>query len=107
MNITNNTDKLLYKISNNFLSCKSSINNFITNSNEISKLYKTTNVTPSNKIKKINKENLYSSIFQSTKATENITPFDYDREVKRNKTKIDFNFLYQIGSGGFGRVWKV
>jgi hypothetical protein len=95
----------LFKITGNLLSPKTNANNFTTTSNEFAKIIKSTNATPINKSKKSNKENLYNSIFQSTKTSENITPFDYDREIK--KTKLDFSFLFQIGSGGFGRVWKV
>jgi serum/glucocorticoid-regulated kinase 2 len=33
--------------------------------------------------------------------------FDYDREINEIKYRSDYQFLFQIGSGGFGRVWKV
>jgi len=28
-------------------------------------------------------------------------------EQKRKLTRNSYNFIYQIGSGGFGSVWKV
>jgi serine/threonine protein kinase len=30
-----------------------------------------------------------------------------DLESVRVKGREDYRFIYQIGSGGFGRVWKV
>jgi serine/threonine protein kinase len=37
-----------------------------------------------------------------------MTPsFDCDRSTPELKSRSDFQFLFQIGSGGFGRVWKV
>lgn len=36
-----------------------------------------------------------------------MTPFDYEQELSQSKSRNDFWFLFQIGSGGFGRVWKV
>ena len=72
-----------------------------------SKASKSATITPSNKSRKPSKENLYSSVFYSKKTSETITPFDCELDVEEARTRNDFKYLYQIGSGGFGRVWKV
>jgi serum/glucocorticoid-regulated kinase 2 len=56
---------------------------------------------------RLSKENVYQPAFSSKKTSETMTPFDYDGHHLGIKCRGDFRFLFQIGSGGFGRVWKV
>ena len=74
---------------------------------QTAKVPKSSNITPSNKSRKASKENLFQSVFYSKKSSEVSTPFHNDYEDSLIKSRCNFRFLHQIGSGGFGRVWKV
>lgn len=63
--------------------------------------------TPSAKSRKVSKENMFHTAFCSKKSSEVATPFEYEQEDIESKARSNFRFLHQIGSGGFGRVWKV
>ena len=63
--------------------------------------------TPSAKSRKTSKENLFHTAFCSKKTSEVATPFECEPEDMESRARSNFRFLHQIGSGGFGRVWKV
>jgi hypothetical protein len=73
-----------------------------------SKAYKMAVVTPKPKPnKKSLKENSYQSAFVSNNSYTT-TPYEFEQQIKiKEKSRNDYKFLYQVGSGGFGRVWKV
>lgn len=58
-------------------------------------------------IKKSVKENAYQTAFVSNNNSYISTPFECEPLELRERTRNDYKFLYQVGSGGFGRVWKV
>ena len=63
-------------------------------------------VSPKNSVKKFkNKENIYQSVFNTTKISPVSTPLEF--EPVKMKSREDYRFVYQVGSGGFGQVWKV
>ena len=37
----------------------------------------------------------------------NATAVNISNTNTKGKSRLDYTFIYQIGSGGFGRVWKV
>lgn len=37
----------------------------------------------------------------------NATAVNISNTSIKGKSRLDYTFIYQIGSGGFGRVWKV
>jgi hypothetical protein len=77
-------------------------------SNEAVKTLKFGTTTPKPKpIKKAVKENGYHTAFISNNNSYISTPFECETVEVREKSRNDFKFLYQVGSGGFGRVWKV
>jgi hypothetical protein len=45
--------------------------------------------------------------FASNQHSYQSTPFQYEEMEPKLKCRNDFKFLYQVGAGGFGRVWKV
>lgn len=74
---------------------------------QLTKTTKSSNITPSTKSRKQSKENIYTTVFTSNKSSTSITPFEHFEEKNKLKSRNDYRFLYQVGSGGFGRVWKV
>lgn len=76
--------------------------------NEVSKPYKTGTVTPKTKpMKKSLKQNGYQTVIISNNNSYISTPFECETIELKDKSRNDYKFLYQVGSGGFGRVWKV
>jgi serum/glucocorticoid-regulated kinase 2 len=45
--------------------------------------------------------------FVSNQHSSLSTPFQCEELEVKSKCRNDFKFLYQVGAGGFGRVWKV
>lgn len=77
-------------------------------SNDLFKNYKMAVATPKPKpVKKSVKENGYYTGFVSGNNSYVSTPFDCETIQVKQKNRNDYKFLYQVGSGGFGRVWKV
>ena len=63
-------------------------------------------MSPKNNLKKVkNKQNFYQTVFNSQKTSPISTPIEF--EPRKNYGKEDYRFIYQVGSGGFGKVWKV
>jgi hypothetical protein len=52
------------------------------------------------------RENFYVTLFRSEKNSPVSTPLMME-EPKKKANRNSYNFIYQIGSGGFGSVWKV
>jgi hypothetical protein len=81
---------------------------FFNGKQDASKVYKTATATPKSKPqKKSLKENGCHTAFNSINHSATSTPFDCEPQEHKEKTRSDYKFLYQVGSGGFGRVWKV
>ena len=53
------------------------------------------------------KENAYRTTGVSHCPSYMATPVDVEANYSRQSTRFDYKFVYQVGSGGFGRVWKV
>ena len=100
--LASHTDKILLKLTGGY-----NVKPNIYGITQVNKTPKSATATPSSKIRKPNKENFYNSVFHSKKTSETTTPFDYEQDIVVSKSRNDFWFLFQIGSGGFGRVWKV
>ena len=98
------SDKNILKFTTAIVSPKPTLNQKIS---QLTKVTKSTNITPSSKSRKQSKENIYQSPFYSSKSSAIVTPFQFVEEAKKVKSRNDYRFLYQVGSGGFGRVWKV
>lgn len=76
--------------------------------NETIKNLKLATATPKPKpIKKSVKENGYQTVVISNNNSYISTPFDIEPPEYKELSRNDYKFLYQVGSGGFGRVWKV
>jgi serine/threonine protein kinase len=56
------------------------------------------------------KENIPRTTFISKNSTPVGTPLQFQKTiewVERKMNKNDYKYIHQIGSGGFGSVWKV
>jgi len=77
------------------------------NSDTIKNL-KLATATPKPKpLKKSVKENGYQTVVISNNNSYISTPFESEPPELKEHSRNDYKFLYQVGSGGFGRVWKV
>lgn len=74
--------------------------------NSASKGVRSSLISPQNSLKKIkNKENFYQTVFNTQKVSPVSTPLEM--ELRKKRTREDYRFIHQVGSGGFGHVWKV
>lgn len=53
------------------------------------------------------KDNGTHSAFISNNTSYSSTPFNFEIAEVKERSRNDYKLLYQVGSGGFGRVWKV
>jgi hypothetical protein len=54
-----------------------------------------------------NVQNIHHSSQPSMQHAINYGNTQHPQHTVQTKTRNDFKFLYQVGSGGFGQVWKV
>lgn len=108
MKVNEKNDKINLKFALNMFVPKSTNILISPKGHESGKMLKMTVTTPKPKcLKKSVKENAYHSTFVSNNNSYVSTPFEYEIVDNKQKSRNDYKFLYQVGSGGFGRVWKV
>ncbi len=82
-----------------------------------SKKIKSSINTPKSSKKKVKENNFFNGTISLKTKSPTSTPFVLEKAQTHTIKKVtadvqkpqraDYKFLYQIGSGGFGRVWKV
>jgi len=81
------------------------------NSDEKSRLEHKIHSSVTTPHKKKTQENIrhnYETVFNSPSRTGTSTPQEWKcLKTVRKRKRTDYKFIHQIGSGGFGRVWKV
>ena len=106
-------DRNVVKLNSNVYMDKKNFFNNAKKTNQFPKKIKSALNTPKNSStvkvkspKKLMRENFYVTLFRSEKNSAVSTPLMME-EPKRKPNRNSYNFIYQIGSGGFGSVWKV
>ena len=106
-------DRNVIKLNSNIYMDKKNFLNTAKKTNEFPKKIKSAVNTPKNSSalkmkspKKMTKENFYLTLFRTEKNSPVSTPI-FHEEPKRKPTRNSYSFIHQIGSGGFGSVWKV
>jgi len=108
LKVNEKSDKINLKFALNMYVPKPTPNILAQKQNDPIKTLKFGTTTPKPRpVKRSVKENGYATAFVSNNNSYISTPFECETIEIRDKNRNDYKFLYQVGSGGFGRVWKV